>query len=91
LNGVEDIEILIGDAGLLGPKKFNTVMANINRNVLLEDIPKYVEVLNPKGQLFVSGFYTQDLDMIKDVALSAGLTFKGNLVKDNWVSAHFTK
>lgn len=91
LNGIRDIEILQGDASLLGEKKFNTVLANINRNVLLEDIPKYVEVLNKNGQLFVSGFYSEDLNMIRNVAQKAGLIFNGNLTKNNWVSAQFTK
>ncbi len=91
LNNISDIEILMGDASLLGPKKFNTVMANINRNVLLEDIPKYSDVLHKNGQLFVSGFYVEDLDLIKEVAVRSGFIFNGNLVKDNWVSARFIK
>ena len=91
LNGITDIEVLQGDVSLLGPKKFNTVMANINRNVLLEDIPVYAYVLNKNGQLFVSGFYVEDLDRIKEVATRSGFTFNGNLTKDNWVSAQFIK
>lgn len=91
LNQINDIEILKGDAGLLGQKMFNTVMANINRNVLLSDIPKYAAVLNRNGQLFVSGFYVEDLDMIKEVAHASGFIFNGNLSKSNWVSAQFTK
>lgn len=91
LNGISDIEVLQGDASLLGEKKFNTVMANINRNVLLEDIPKYAAVLHKNGQLFVSGFYVEDLTLIKDVAVRSGFTFNGNLEKDNWVSARFIK
>ena len=91
LNGISDIEILQGDASLLGEKKFNTVLANINRNVLLEDIPKYADVLHKNGQLFVSGFYVEDLDRIKDVATRSGFNFNGNLTKDNWVSARFIK
>lgn len=91
LNGITEIEVLQGDASLLGPKKFNTVMANINRNVLLEDIPVYASVLNKNGQLFVSGFYVEDLDLIKEVATRSGFTFNGNLTKDNWVSAQFIK
>jgi ribosomal protein L11 methyltransferase len=91
LNGINDIEILQGDASLLGSKMFNTVLANINRNVLLEDIPKYAAVLNKNGQLFVSGFYVEDLDLIKEVATRSGFTFNGNLEKNNWVSAQFTK
>lgn len=91
LNGIADIEILKGDASLLGAKKFNTVLANINRNVLLEDIPKYADVLHQNGQLFVSGFYVEDLDRVMDVAVRSGFIFNGNLTKDNWVSARFTK
>ena len=91
LNGISDIEILQGDASLLGTKKFNTVLANINRNVLLEDIPKYAGVLFQNGQLFVSGFYVEDLDLIKEVATRSGFTFNGNLTKDNWVSVRFIK
>jgi ribosomal protein L11 methyltransferase len=91
LNGITNIEILQGDASLLGEKKFNTALANINRNVLLEDIPKYAAVLNKNGQLFVSGFYVEDLPLIKDVAVRSGFTFNGNLEKDNWVSAQFIK
>jgi ribosomal protein L11 methyltransferase len=91
LNSISDIKILQGDANLLGDKKFNTVLANINRNVLLEDVPKYAAVLNKNGQLFVSGFYVEDLTLIKDVAARSGFTFNGNLEKDNWVSAQFIK
>lgn len=91
LNGIDDIEILQGNASLLGTKKFNTVLANINRNVLLEDIPKYAEVLNQNGQLFVSGFYVEDLPLIQDVALKSGFIFNGNLTQNNWVSARFIK
>jgi ribosomal protein L11 methyltransferase len=91
LNEINDIKILQGDASLLGEKKFNTVLANINRNVLLEDIPKYADVLNKNGQLFVSGFYVEDLDLIKEVATRSGFIFNGNLTQNNWVSARFTK
>ncbi len=91
LNNMDDIIILQGDASLLGNKQYNTVLANINRNVLLEDIPVYASILNQNGQLFVSGFYTEDLNMIRDVAQKAGLIFNGNLTKDNWVSARFIK
>jgi ribosomal protein L11 methyltransferase len=91
LNEIDDIVILQGDASLLGKKKFNTVLANINRNVLLEDIPVYASVLNKNGQLFVSGFYVEDLPMIQDVAVRSGFIFNGNLTQNNWVSARFIK
>lgn len=91
LNDINDIEIFKGDASLLGTKKFRTILANINRNVLVEDIPKYAASLEKNGQLFVSGFYVEDLDMIKDVAIRSGFIFNGNLTKNNWVSARFIK
>ncbi|MCF8277664.1 MAG: 50S ribosomal protein L11 methyltransferase [Flavobacteriales bacterium] len=91
LNDINDIEILKGDASLLGTKKFRTILANINRNVLVEDIPKYAASLEKNGQLFVSGFYVEDLDIIKDVAIRSGFIFNGNLTKNNWVSARFIK
>lgn len=91
LNNISDIEILQGDASLLGTKKYNTILANINRNVLFNDIPIYTGALNQNGQLFVSGFYIEDLEMIKKVAVDSGLIFNGNKVKDNWVSAQFIK
>ncbi|MCF8463740.1 MAG: 50S ribosomal protein L11 methyltransferase [Flavobacteriales bacterium] len=91
LNNIDDIVILQGDASLLGKKKFNTVLANINRNVLLEDIPIYASVLNKNGQLFVSGFYVEDLPMILEVAVRSGFIFNGNLTQNNWVSARFIK
>ncbi len=91
LNNISGIEILKGDVGLIGGKNYNTVLANINRNVLLADIPEYAKVLNQNGQLFVSGFYLEDLNLIKEVAIGSGLIFIGNKEKDNWISAQFKK
>jgi len=91
LNGINDIKVLQGDASLLGGKTFGTIIANINRNVLLEDISKYVEVLEQGGSLFLSGFYTDDFAMIQGEAENNGLTLTDHVVNSNWVAAIFSK
>lgn len=91
LNGITDIEVLQGDASLLGPKTFGTIIANINRNVLLEDIPKYVAVLEKGGSLFLSGFYSEDFPMIQAETEDNGLTLTDHVVNNDWVAAVFEK
>ncbi len=91
LNGIDDIVVLQGDASLLGPKTFGTIVANINRNVLLDDMPKYVAVLEKGGSLFLSGFYTEDLPAISSKAEECGLRFVDSTVEKNWVAAVFEK
>lgn len=91
LNAVNDIDIRKGDASLLGSDRYRTILANINRNVLLEDIPVYTGVLESGGQLFLSGFYTEDLEMIRERASSSGLKYAAHLEKQNWVAVCFEK
>lgn len=91
LNQINDIRILQGDAQLLYGQTFNTILANINRNVLLTDIPTYAKALAAGGHLFLSGFYEQDLPSIQALANQAGLTFKSTLLQNKWVAAHFIK
>lgn len=91
LNGIDDILVLQGDASLLGQRTFGTIVANINRNVLLEDIPKYVAVLEKGGSLFLSGFYTEDLPAIGAKAEECGLALVDTTVNKNWVAAVFSK
>jgi len=91
LNGISDIDVLQGDAALLEGRSFSTILANINRNVLLEDIRKYVAVLHEGGRLFLSGFYTEDLPAIRQEAELNGLRMIDHLVRNNWVSVLFKK
>ncbi|MBC7862686.1 MAG: 50S ribosomal protein L11 methyltransferase [Bacteroidia bacterium] len=77
VNGVGEIEILKGDASLLGTEKFDLILANINRNVLLKDIPVYASVLNPKGKLMLSGFFESDFDQL----INRCAEFSLNLIK----------
>ncbi len=88
-NNCTDIHVFQGDKGLLSDKKYDIILANINRNILLEDIPTYAECLNGKGMLFLSGFYLDDLDAISSKCGAYGLEFEKKLEKNNWVSAKY--
>ena len=83
------VETYCGDASLLQMGKYDVLLANINRNILLEDIPTYARSLKKGGLLIVSGFYTEDLPMISGVASVAGLTFLKSDSSDNWCCAQF--
>jgi ribosomal protein L11 methyltransferase len=89
-NNFTDIEVLLGDSSLLSGKKFDFILANINRNILLNDIPAYRASLNAGGKLFVSGFYSEDLHLIEAKANETGLVIMSKRVENNWMAACFT-
>ena len=84
-NGVE-LEISQGTAVNLGAEKFDIILANINRNILISDIPTYVSVLNDGGQLLLSGLCFFDVDDILEVCTQQNLTLKKKLQREEWVS-----
>lgn len=88
-NGCGSIKAFQGDSSLLKGKKYNVILANINRNILMEDIPVYVECLTSGGTLLLSGFYLEDLDAISSKCAAYGLQFEKNLEKNNWISAKY--
>jgi ribosomal protein L11 methyltransferase len=74
LNGIENIKALCGSKEAIPDTLFDIILANINRNILLDQMQRYGEVLKPDGAIFFSGFYeTPDLDMITDEARKHGL------------------
>ena len=85
------VETYCGDASLLQMGKYDVLLANINRNILIQDIPTYSRSLRKGGLLFVSGFYTEDLPMIRGVAEACGLVFTESDSMDNWCRAGFRK
>lgn len=85
------VETYCGDASLLQRGKYDIILANINRNILLEDIPTYAVSLKKDGLLFVSGFYTEDFPMICSSARRAGLEYMEQDAIDNWCCAGFRK
>lgn len=88
-NDCESIAAFQGDGSLLKGKKYDVILANINRNILLEDIPVYAECLNSGGILLLSGFYLEDLNAISSKCGEYGLKFEKNLEKNNWISAKY--
>jgi ribosomal protein L11 methyltransferase len=90
-NNCKHISVYEGDAGLLVGKKYDIIIANINRNILLNDMQTYVDCLNENGLLFLSGFYTEDIPVISESCLSKGLTYEKQFERNNWVALKFTK
>jgi len=90
LNHISNLEIIQGGAEMLSDKKFDFIYANIQRNVLLNDMPLYCKVLKPEGELIMSGFYAEDLEQIRARATNLGLQFKRFTENGNWIAAVFT-
>ena len=91
-NNLNNIDIKIGDATLLkNEDNFDIILANINRNILLEDMHNYIDRLNSNGYLIMSGFYLQDLAMIQAKAEELGLKFEHYKEENQWTSASFYK
>lgn len=91
LNDVNDMIVLHGDAELLKNKHFDVILANINRNILLNDMATYSACLNKNGKILFSGFYETDVPVIQKAAEENGLIFEKIEVKNNWAMALFTK
>ncbi|MCM4169552.1 tRNA1(Val) (adenine(37)-N6)-methyltransferase [Arenibacter antarcticus] len=88
-NNCSHIKVYEGTADLLVDQKYDIIIANINRNILLEDIPSYVKCLAKDGMLFLSGFYVQDIPQITNKCEEVGLKFENNLEKNNWVAVKY--
>lgn len=90
LNATPRIEIKLGGAEQLKDVgSFDVIFANINRNILLNDIRYYVGCMKPGGLLFMSGFYKQDIPAIKAECERNGLRFLSFTEKNNWVAVRF--
>ncbi|MEN8790348.1 MAG: 50S ribosomal protein L11 methyltransferase [Flavobacteriaceae bacterium] len=89
LNHQEHIRVREGDVGLLEGEKYDIILANINRNALLRDIPHYVANLKRGGILLLSGFYKEDLPVISEKCAAYELSFQENLENNDWVSAKY--
>ncbi|MDH6356046.1 ribosomal protein L11 methyltransferase [Dysgonomonas sp. PH5-45] len=91
LNNISNVEIQIGGADLLGADTFDVILANINRNILLNDIHRYAAVLNRGGALYMSGFYEEDIPLIAEECGKYNLTLNRKAIKDNWAVVRFDK
>ena len=88
-NNCSKTEVFLGDAALLAGRKYDVVIANINRNILLNDMEAYLKCLNKPGVLYLSGFYLEDLPIITEACNNLGFKFVENKEKNNWVAAKF--
>lgn len=90
LNGVTDIAVSQGDASALAGKgPFDVVIANINRNILLNDMKRYVACMHPGSELYMSGFYLDDIPVIRQEAEKNGLRFVEHKEKNRWAAVKF--
>ncbi|RZL47101.1 MAG: 50S ribosomal protein L11 methyltransferase [Pedobacter sp.] len=92
LNQVTNLTSLCGSKETIPNTSFDVILANINRNILLDQIERYAAVLTTGGHIFFSGFYeTPDLDMIKEYCLKFNLNFIDHKKIGDWVAAKFVK
>ena len=89
LNNTEDINFSLGDVTAI-KGTFDVVLANINRNIILEDISKYIDSMNENSNLLLSGFLSEDVIIIRDKVESLGLSFVSHKNKNKWNLLHFT-
>lgn len=91
LNGVNNLDVLLGDASVLDGVKeeFDVVIANINRNILLNDMTAFRSHLKTGGRLILSGFYETDVPMLEQAAQSNGLTIIDVVTDGEWACAMF--
>jgi ribosomal protein L11 methyltransferase len=88
-NNCEHITVLEGDASLLVDKHYDVIIANINRNILLNDLDKYVACLNKNGMLILSGFYKDDIPVLEAECNKHMLKLVETLEKNHWVALKF--
>lgn len=89
-NNAANIRVILGGAEAIpADAKYDLIIANINRNILLDDMPTYVAHLNSGGCILFSGFYTADLDLIKAQASQLGMEYVNHRTKNDWVAAKF--
>ena len=90
-NNCGEIEVKLGGAESIGICKFDVIMANINRNILLKDMSRYNNALLDKGELLLSGFFSSDEDMLIEETNSFGLKLNYKEVKNEWMMLHLVK
>lgn len=90
-NGCQHITVEEGDAALLPGRFYDLIIANINRNILLNDMPTYIDCLRPNGTLLLSGFYIDDIPYLDTACTENGLVFVKKLERNNWASLSYIK
>jgi ribosomal protein L11 methyltransferase len=90
-NGIQNMKVIHGDASDIDSTEYDIVLANINRNILLNDISKYSKVLRSGGILYLSGFYESDLNVINNETKKHNLSFISSKRDNNWLASSYRK
>ena len=90
-NNCKTISVFEGDASLLNNKSYDVIIANINRNILLNDMQIYMSCLNENGVILFSGFYKEDIPIIDAEVSKYGLIMDKTFERNNWVSLKYVK
>ena len=90
-NNCQFISVFEGDSSLLINKKYDVIIANINRNILLADMETYTNCLNQNGVLLLSGFYKEDILIINEEVSKFNLKLETTIERNNWVALKYQK
>ena len=85
------VETACGDASLLQMGTYDVLLANIHRNIILQDLPTYCRSLRKGGHMLLSGFYEADVPAIREAAEALGLTWVGSSAREDWACVEFRK
>jgi ribosomal protein L11 methyltransferase len=88
LNSVSNINFIHGDADVIGDANFDVILANINRNIILQDLEAYVGAMNEKSQILLSGFLKEDIPLILERSEQLGLELVVSKHKNKWQMLH---
>jgi ribosomal protein L11 methyltransferase len=90
-NNAANITVKRGDASLLFNEKYGIILANINRNILLDDLSSYVKALKANGSIIMSGILVSDKEVINECAINNGLMLVTEKTHQNWLALHYKK
>jgi len=85
-----NVEVEVGDSSVLeGQEKADLLIANINRNILLQDLPRFAKVIKEKGQMILSGFYLEDIQTLVEAASKLGFSLSKTENEGDWAMLLF--
>ena len=90
-NACSNIKAELGDASLLEGRVYDFILANINRNILFNDLQTYAASLKSAGELYMSGFYEEDLIKLENEAIKWGVRLVSYIIEDEWVASKWIK
>lgn len=90
-NSVTNIAVRMGGKEEIGDEQFDIILANINRNILLDQMETYNKALHPGGLLFMSGFYNEDVEAITKAAAKYGIKLQHQREQNRWVAVKMVK